>query len=241
MNAAAQRRLTPWLVGAVALLGALLLALLGGIGRGVRWDAPRPPAPLPPLHRAAPPPVTPPEHYAEVWQHPLFSSDRKPMDDAGGGDARVSLGELELTGIILTPNLHMALLRDKSVGDDKKPGAEVRVREGESLPDGRWKLVELQPRSVTFASAGGRTVLKLPAGAPIDAAPTAAPPARPSPGAVQPRTAAGARPLPAGGLRTGQPPVAPPPQGAQLQRMLRLKEAILKQRARQQRADDGDH
>ena len=41
MNAANQRQLTPWLVALVVLLGAVLLLLLAGIGRGARWDAPR--------------------------------------------------------------------------------------------------------------------------------------------------------------------------------------------------------
>jgi general secretion pathway protein N len=240
MNAAAQRRLTPWLAGGVAVLGAAFLILLAGVGRGIRWDAPHRAAPLPPMHAAALPPPPPLDGYAAVWQHPLFNSDRKPQLDDTAGGPRVSLGDLELTGIILTPGLRMALLRDKSAGD-KDGGSEVRVREGDTLPDGSWKLVGLEPRSAVFASASGRTVLKLPAGAPIDAPSAAAPPAgaRPPPGAVDVSRAGMGEPARA--MRTGQPPIPPPPQGAQLQRMLRLKAAILKQRARQPRADDGDH
>lgn len=80
MNAANQRQLTPLLVVIAALLGALLLLLLGGLGRGVRWDSPRPLAPLPPAASAAdlPRPV-PLQHFALVWQKPLFSPDRKPV------------------------------------------------------------------------------------------------------------------------------------------------------------------
>jgi general secretion pathway protein N len=142
----------------------------------------------------------------------------------------------------------MALLRDKSAGD--KDGAEVRVRQGDALPDGSWKLVGLEPRSAVFASASGRTVLKLPAGAPIDAPPPAASAGQRS----APAMSGEHRPIPGGpeaqrvmapgqmhGMRTGNVPIPPPPQGAQLQRMLKLKAAILKQRARQHRADDGDH
>lgn len=168
MNAANQRQLTPLLVVIAALLGALLLLLLGGLGRGVRWDSPRPLAPLPPAASAAdlPRPV-PLQHFALVWQKPLFSPDRKPVARAAEGGS--NLGDLELTGIILTPSLQMALLRDRNAD------REVRLRRGESLPDGSVKLVELHPRSAVFDSATGRTELKLPAGAPIDPPRGAAP------------------------------------------------------------------
>lgn len=241
MNAAAQRRLTPWLAGGVVILGVVLLALLSGVGHGVRWDPPHHAAPLPALHKVALPPPPLLDSYAAVWQHPLFNSDRKPiLEDAGG--AHVSLGDLELTGIILTPDLRMALLRDKSAGNKDK-ASEVRVRQGDSLPDGSWKLVDLKPRSAVFASARGRTVLNLPAGAPIDvpAAGAASPPDLHAPARAREQMHRNAAPLPMRGAQNGQPRVPPPPQGAQLQRMLKLKAAILKQRARQRRADDGVH
>src|SRR6185437_735441 len=108
--------------------------------------------------------------FAPVWQQSLFSPDRKPEAHAASGGS--SLGDLALTGIILTPQLHMALLHDKN------GNKELRLREGQSLPDGSLSLVEVKPRSVILDSAQGRTELKLPAGAPIDAAkavpPTAA-------------------------------------------------------------------
>ena len=161
MNAANQRQLTPWLVALVVLLGAVLLSLLAGVGRGAQWEQPRVLAPLPPAGNPAdlPQPV-PLQQFALVWQKPLFSPDRKPVAHAAAGGS--SLGDLELTGIILTPSLRMALLRDHN-GD-----RQVRLREGEALPDGSVKLVELRPRSALFDSAAGRTELKLPAGAPID-------------------------------------------------------------------------
>jgi general secretion pathway protein N len=161
MNAANQRQLTPLLVVIAVLLGALLLLLLAGIGRGAQWDAPRVLAPLPPAGNPSnlPQPL-PLQQFALVWQKPLFTPDRKPIAHAADGGS--SLGDLELTGIILTPGLHMALLHDRN--DDK----QVRLREGESLPDGSVKLVEVRPRSALFDASTGRTELKLPAGAPID-------------------------------------------------------------------------
>lgn len=205
MNAASQRRLTPVLAAGALLLGALWLALLFGLGRGVRWDAPRA-ATLPRLSgkpSGLPMPV-PLEQFAPVWQQSLFSPDRKPEAHAvsGGGD----LGDLKLTGIILTPQLHMALFHDQN-GDK-----ELRVREGESLPDGSASVVEVKQRSVILDSPHGRTELKLPSGAPI----TANAPAPSSPSTSVP----------------GQVPQAPPrfnPQ--QSERLRKLRAAILQHRA----------
>ena len=161
MNAAMERRLTLPLAVAVLLLGALLLALLGGLGRQLRWDPPRAATATTPRPAAArlPPPV-PLQHYAEVWQKPLFSPDRKPSAHAAGGASNI--GDLELTGIIITPELRMALLR-KTDG-----GQEIRVREGAALPDGSSTLTALRPRSALFDSPSGQVELKLPAGARID-------------------------------------------------------------------------
>lgn len=161
MNAAGRRRLTPLLLALALLLGAWFLLMLAGIGGGVRWAPPRTPAPLPAWHPAALPVPVPLEHFAQVWQQPLFSPDRKPVAQAGSGGGQ--LGDMQLTGIILTPGLHMALLQDK------QGNKEVRVREGATLPDGSWTLVELQPRAAVFESTSGRTELRLPAGAPITA------------------------------------------------------------------------
>jgi general secretion pathway protein N len=162
MNAAHQRSLTPVLAVMAVVLGALLLLLLSGVGSKVHWGALRSLAPLPPASNAASLPAPLPlEQFAVVWQKPLFSPDRKPvplMANPGAG-----LGDLELSGIILTPNLRMALLRDKN--DDHR---EVRLHEGESLPDGSVTLFEVRPRSALFDTPAGRTELKLPAGAPFD-------------------------------------------------------------------------
>jgi general secretion pathway protein N len=243
MNAAARRRLTPALTIMAAVLGMALLILLLGVGRGVRWDAPRVTPPLAPPHNVALPSPPPPDSYGQVWQHPLFSPDRKPMVSTNTGSS-VSLGDLQLTGIILTPTLRMALLRDThgaNGGNAVNPSPvmpvnagnpepvddapEIRVREGTSLPDGSWKLVEVRPRSAIFTSASGRTELKLPAGAPIDKIQPAASSFGPPPGAT-----------------FGHPPLAPPPPDAeQQQRILKLKAAILKQRAQQSGSAAGEH
>lgn len=163
MNAAAQRRLTVPLVAATVVLGVLFLALLAGIGRGVHWAPPRAPTPLPAQHAATLPPPVPLDHYAPVWQQPLFNPDRKPVAHAASGSSQ--LGDMQLTGIILTPTLRMALLRNKREAEKNQ---ELRVKEGASLPDGSWTLVEVKPRSAVFDSSSGRVELELPAGVPID-------------------------------------------------------------------------
>ncbi|MFZ0870058.1 MAG: hypothetical protein WAM90_04940 [Rhodanobacter sp.] len=169
MNAANQRQLTPVLAVITVLLGALLLLLFAGIGRKVHWNAPRLPASLPVASSPSELPRSVPlQQFALVWQKPLFSPDRKPIARIANGGS--SLGDFDLTGIILTPGLHMALLHDKN-GD-----RQVRLHEGESLPDGSVTLVEVRQRSALFDSASGRTELKLPAGAPIDTPKDAATP-----------------------------------------------------------------
>lgn len=173
MRAASQRRMTPVLVLVAVVLGALLLVLLLGVGRGVHWDAPHAPAPLPPARSGVNlVPPTPLEQYAQVWQKPLFNPSRKPTARAA---QTTSVGDLELTGVIMTPTLKIALLREKKSADPsqpddgKDPPTELRVIQGKELPYGGWTLAEVHPRSVLFDSPQGRVELKLPAGAPITA------------------------------------------------------------------------
>jgi general secretion pathway protein N len=160
MKAATQRRLTPMLVVLAAVLGLLLVTVLLGAGESVHWPAPRTPAPLPPLGRGAALPAPQPlDQYALVWQKPLFSPDRRP---AALADADSAVGDLALTGVIITPQLRMVLAHDKSNDRD------LQIEQGKSTPDGRWTLVDVHPRSAVFDAPGGRVELKLPAGAPFD-------------------------------------------------------------------------
>lgn len=243
MNAAAQRRLTPALGTIAAVFGIVLLLLLLGVGRTVSWGAPRAAAPLPETHDQGLPPPVPLAQFSAVWQQPLFSPDRKPSLRTASGGA--SLGDMQLTGIIVTPSLHMALLHDKS-GDH-----EVRVRQGETLPDGSWRLVELKPRAAVFESASGRTELELPAGAPIDMPKNTPAPPAPAQAANNNQPS----PAPGGGMQMMIGPVKPqgaPPAGAntapeqpnstQADRLRALREAIQKRRAQQQAANpEGAH
>jgi general secretion pathway protein N len=240
MNAAQQRRLTPVLAGVVVLLGTLLLVLLGGVGRGTRWAAPRTLPALPSADRADLPRATPLQQFSVVWDKPLFNPDRKPVAHASAGGS--NLGDLELTGIIITPSLRMALLHDKN------GNREIRLRQGDSLPDGSVTLVEVQQRSAVFDSAAGRTELKLPAGAPIDQTRGDAgedrdrpPPAGAS--MMHPQPDAAARPHFESGPAPARPSLTPAssagPTGATLER---LRRTIEKRRAERAAAShEGEH
>lgn len=162
MRVAQHRRLTPLLIGACVLVALLLAALLSGVGRHVHWRAATDAASLPAQRSATSLPSAPPlEHYADIWQRPLFNRDRRPAPTTThAGDA--TLGDLELTGIIITPSLRMALLRNR------KTGAELRVRKGASVGDGRWTLHAVAARTATFDGPGGHTLLPLKVAAQID-------------------------------------------------------------------------
>ena len=185
MNAADQRRLTPPLIALTTALAVGVLVLLSGAGSRAHWGPPRAMAALPaPTGPANLPPAIPLQQFALVWTRPLFNPNRKPTARLADGGS--TLGDLTLTGVVLTPELHMALLQDRN-GDQ-----QLRLREGQALPDGSVTLVEVRARSALFDSAAGRTELKLAPGAPIDTV-TSGPPAADGSGAAQPGAAGATR------------------------------------------------
>jgi general secretion pathway protein N len=240
MNAAAQRRLTPLLGGIAAVLAVVFVVLFSGLGRTVHWNSPLPTPPLPEMHNDSGMPTPQPlERYAAIWQRPLFNPDRKPVMRAAGESA--NLGDMELTGIIMTPTLRVALLRSKD-GDK-----DVRIREGTTMPDGSVKLVQLQPRSAVFEASGTRTELKLPSGAPVtplakagsnNGTPTPVgavpnpPPDTNNPPQMQIRHVPGVQPVPPGDQQPGQ-------NAEQAERIRQLRENILKRRAQQAATPEG--
>ncbi len=154
MNAADQRHLTPVLGTLVVLAVVLLAALMSGLGRGVHWQAAGKAALLPANEPSATVKNPPLQDFADTWRHPLFSPDRQPVAESGGANANVTLGDLELTGIILTPDLRMVLLHGRS-------GEDVRVREGASVGDSGWTLLALKAHSAVFSRNSQRTELRL--------------------------------------------------------------------------------
>ena len=164
MNAADRRRLTPSLGIVAAVLLLILIALWLGVGRGAHWHDKAAPPKLPPLGTNLPAPTVPPlDQYAEVWQHPLFNPSRTP--EAATGNSDEATGDLQLTGVIMLPDLKMAILHDKTNNRD------YRVIEGQPSRGGP-ALVELHPRSAVVDASGSRVNLQLiPGPAPDASAP----------------------------------------------------------------------
>lgn len=156
MNALQQRRLTPLLLLACLLLGALLICLANGWGRSPRWETPLPVPPLAPkTPMPAAPQVTPLASFAAIWQRPLFNPERRPAPPVKTEPVDSSLSGLELTGTLLTGLLQVALLHDPV--DNK----DVRIH-----LDGHykgWRLTTLAPRRAVFAKADQVVELVLPA------------------------------------------------------------------------------
>lgn len=170
MNAADRRRTTPVLAAVAVVLALLLIALWLGVGRGAHWHDDAAPPRLPPLGSNLPAPTVPPlERYAGVWQRPLFSPTRSPEPVAGNAGGASS--DLELTGVILLPDLKMAIVHDKTRNLD------YRVILGQPSRNGP-ALIELHARSAVVESGGSRMTLQLvPGPSPAaGAAPTSNPP-----------------------------------------------------------------
>jgi general secretion pathway protein N len=161
VNAADRRRLTPTLGVAAAVLVVILMALWLGRGRGAHWHDDAAPPRLPPLGSTPPPSAVPPlEQYADVWQRPLFSPTRAPEPVAGGDGAASS--DLELTGVIMLPDLKLAILHDKTQNKDYRA---VLGRPSRDAP----ALIELHPRGAVVDASGTRLTLELVPGAAPDA------------------------------------------------------------------------
>ncbi len=140
-----------------------------------------------------------PERYKLIEDKPVFNEDRKPTPpgDAAPDPNNKPVGELQavLTGVILSGELQMALMKD---GTNQKP---MRIRLGTPLEGSlsAWKLVELKPRSAIFEAGGQRKELAL---ATYDKALTPPPPsAFPTPPPPPPQQQANPN---------GQPPPPPP-------------------------------
>jgi general secretion pathway protein N len=143
------------------VLVVILIALWLGLGRGAHWRDDAAPPRLPPLGSTPPPSAVPPlEQYADVWQRPLFSPTRAPEPVAGGDGAASS--DLELTGVIMLPDLKLAILHDKTQNKDYRA---VLGRPSRDAP----ALIELHPRGAVVDASGTRLTLELVPGAAPDA------------------------------------------------------------------------
>ena len=195
MNPHTARLLTLGLGGACGLLLLIAAAQQFGVGRGYHWASDDDGAPVEDLPSAASirrdvASLGPETDYQETRSRPLFNEDRKPtpVDDATAQEdekPQVPLN-VTLTGVIITPQVKLAMLKDNAKGDAHS------LREGMPLPGDQavWTVVEIQPRKVLLRGGNNETNEL-----PLDVAAV-------TPPATTPR----ANPTP--------PPMSPPPPGA---------------------------
>ena len=159
MNMRGVKLSTVVLAGICGVLLLLALVMEAGFGRGYRWLSRDDSAPLAAAGIDREPFKLPPESaYAATDARPIFNEDRKPTPEVPEGDIpppppSVPLN-ISLTGIVLTPQLHMALIQDKS------KNTTIALKEGMPMPgdQGGWTLTEIKKRSAIFKETSGDEV-----------------------------------------------------------------------------------
>jgi general secretion pathway protein N len=185
------------LVGGCLLFGAILIMELAPAGaedavvaQAARSDA------ASPITRPQNP--RPEELVPATLARPLFSSTRRPPQDAPSGAAADSDLDARLTGIVTTSHRRIAIF---AVSGDKP----LKVAEGDAVSG--WRIESITPREVSLSGPSGTKTLQ-PKLDPNLAPPPGQPPIA-QPGRVPTPAAAGKPRMPAPGV----PPVAaqPPP------------------------------
>lgn len=188
------------LVGGSLLFGAILIMELAPAGAGdpVVAEAARSDA-ASPITRAQNP--RPEELVTTILARPLFSSSRRPPQDAPSGAADSDLTDARLTGIVTTPRHRMAIF---AVSGDKP----LKVAEGDAVSG--WRVESITPREVSLSGPTGTKTLQ-PKLDPNLAPPPGQPPVGQPGGRVPTPPAAGRPRLPIPGAAPG---IAQPPPGA---------------------------
>jgi general secretion pathway protein N len=209
--------------GALLLLAILLQV---GVGRGYSWLSSEDDA-VSPLGGGAvdrqPFKLPAESSFAETTTRPIFNEDRKPTPETPEAPVAAQPSaplNISLTGIILTPQLHLAMIHDNAKNDP------FSVKEGMPLPGdlGGWTLTKVKERSAMFKEAAGDEVeVELTTAV-----------AGPKPGTPPPRPtgAAPVTPATAQAPQFGPKPPAPankPPDSAQAEQMQRRIEERRKQ------------
>ena len=186
------------LVGGCLLFGAILIMELAPAGAedAVVAQAARSNAASPTTRRQNP---RPDELVATALARPLFSSTRRPPQDAPSGAADSDLSDARLTGIVTTPGRRIAIF---AVSGDKP----LKVAEGDAVSG--WRIESITPREVSLSGSSGTKSLQ-PKLDPSLAPPPGQPPIGQPGGRVPPAPAAGRPRVPVPGAA---PAVAPPPQ-----------------------------
>lgn len=226
MNARTARVITLSLAGACGFMALVGVLAWMGAGRGYGW-----------LPEAEAPPVTgvgridteavvmpPDSEFAEVRQRPIFNEDRKPtpiVEDVKTDIAPPVPLNITLTGIVLTPDVKLAMVRDNAKNE------AVSLRVGMPLPGEQqgWTLTEIRARSVVFRNTQDET-----SEVELEVAPGLTVP--PSPRPTPPAGAAPPVPAPPGGTAPTAVPGQPPPdRAAELQRRIEERRREMREQA----------
>jgi general secretion pathway protein N len=227
MNARTARLITLSLAGTCGVMALAGVLAWMGAGRGYGW-----------LPEAEAPPVTgvgridteavvmpPDSEFAEVRQRPIFNEDRKPtpiVEDVKPVDAPTAPLNITLTGIVMTPDLKLAMVRDNTKNE------AVSLRVGMPLPGEQqgWTLAEIRSRSVVFKNPQDET-----SEVELEVAPGLTVP--PSARAVPPPPPPGAAPAapPTGNAPTNVPGQPPPDRAAELQRRIEERRREMREQA----------
>ncbi|MEP6938877.1 MAG: hypothetical protein ABI846_03870 [Rudaea sp.] len=148
------------LAGGCGVLLLLVLLFQFGAGRGYRWwpaDANDALAPNDQLDRST---FKLPawSDFVDVNLRPLFNEDRKPTPpappDNGAPQKPVPKLNILLSGVILSPTLHIAMIIENG------KTTSSAVREGHALPGdlSAWTVTKVKPRGASFRSSAGEEV-----------------------------------------------------------------------------------
>lgn len=233
MNARTARLITMSLAGACGVMALAGVLAWMGAGRGYGW---LPETDAPPVtgvgHIDTDAVVMPPDsEFAEVRQRPIFNEDRKPtpiVDDKPAEVVQVVPLNITLTGVVLTPDVKLAMVRDNAKNE------AVSLRIGMPLPGEQqgWTLAEIRARSVVFKNPQDET-----SEVELEVAPglTVPPSAKPTaPAAANAAPAPPPAPPPGGAPTTvpGQPPGQPPAdRAAELQHRIEERRREMREQA----------
>ena len=180
------------LIGGCLLFGAILIRELAPAGAedAVIAEATARSDAVSPI--AQPQNRRPEELIATALARPLFSSTRRPPQDASSGAAAdADLTDARLTGIVTTPGRRIAIF---AVSGDKP----LKVAEGDAVSG--WRIESISPREVSLSGPSGTKTLQ----------PKLDPNLAPPPGQPQLGQPGGRVPPPAGRPRVPMPGAAPP-------------------------------
>jgi len=234
MNARTARLITMSLAGVCGVMALAGVLAWMGAGRGYGW---LPETEAPPVtgvgHIDTDAVVMPPDsEFAEVRQRPIFNEDRKPtpiVDDPPPVTTQVAPLNITLTGVVLTPEIKLAMVRDNAKNE------AVSLRIGMPLPGEQqgWTLAEIRARSVVFKNPQDET-----SEVELEVAPglTVPPSAKPTAPAAANAAAPVPPPVPPpGGAPTtvpGQPPGQPPAdRAAELQHRIEERRREMREQA----------